>query len=209
MKIKRCTKCKELLEISCFYKKGKSNNGDIRLRSDCKECFLKNVNKLERANYAKKYVIENKEKHIQAQKKYKKNNYDKISEYNKKTRDARIKRSKKHYQKYKSNELYILKRRLRDGIRRCFKYTSIVKNRKSEKILGCSIEFFKEYLESKFIDGMAWNNHGFYGWHLDHIMPISTAKTEGDIIRLCHYTNFQPLWCMDNLKKSNKIPPHI
>jgi hypothetical protein len=203
--MKICTKCKEFLEISCFYKKGKRNNGDIIFRSECKECFLKNVNKLERYNYAKKYLLENKEKHIQSQKKYRENNYDKISEYNKKNKESSLKRSNIHYHKNKSNEIYILKRRIRDSLRRCLKYTNTIKNKKSEDVLGCSIEFFKEYIESKFVDGMTWNNNSFYGWHLDHIIPLSIAETEEDVIRLNHYTNFQPLWCLDNLRKSNKI----
>tara|TARA_R110000868_G_scaffold329315_1_gene590182 strand:+ start:171 stop:800 length:630 start_codon:yes stop_codon:yes gene_type:complete len=209
MEIKKCTKCKELLEISCFYKKGKKNNGDIRFRSDCKKCFLSKIDKSDRSEYAKKYVIENREKHLQAQKNYRDNNYDKISEYNKKNKDASLKRNKKHYLKYKSNELYILKRRLRDSIRRCFKYIGTVKNRRSEETLGCSIEFFKEYIESKFTDGMTWDNNSFYGWHLDHIIPLDSAKVEEDVIRLSHYTNFQPLWALDNLKKSNKLPPNV
>ena len=50
---------------------------------------------------------------------------------------------------------------------------------------------------------MSWENHG--KWHIDHIIPLSTANTEEDILNLCHYTNLQPLWAEDNIKKSNKI----
>ena len=49
---------------------------------------------------------------------------------------------------------------------------------------------------------MSWENQG--KWHLDHIIPISSAKTEEDVIRLNHYTNFQPLWAEDNFKKGKK-----
>ena len=52
---------------------------------------------------------------------------------------------------------------------------------------------------------MSWDNYGLYGWHIDHIVPLSNAKTEDDFYKLCHYTNLQPLWSLDNLKKSNKI----
>jgi hypothetical protein len=46
-------------------------------------------------------------------------------------------------------------------------------------------------------------NHG--KWHIDHIIPISLAKTEDEVYLLCHYTNFQPLWARDNLVKKNKL----
>jgi len=42
-------------------------------------------------------------------------------------------------------------------------------------------------------------------WHIDHIIPLSSAKTEGEFYELCHYTNLQPLWAENNIKKSNKI----
>jgi len=63
----------------------------------------------------------------------------------------------------------------------------------------------KKYLEDKFSEGMTWDNKGFYGWHIDHIIPLSSAKNEEDIIRLSHYTNLQPLWGKDNMKKGNKV----
>ena len=66
-------------------------------------------------------------------------------------------------------------------------------------ILGCSFEEFKYYIGAKFESWMNWNNYGLYngelnyGWDIDHIIPVSTAKTEEDIIKLNHYTNLQPL----------------
>jgi hypothetical protein len=52
---------------------------------------------------------------------------------------------------------------------------------------------------------MCWDNHSLYGWHIDHKIPLSSAKTEEEAYQLCHYTNLQPLWAEDNLKKSNKL----
>lgn len=66
------------------------------------------------------------------------------------------------------------------------------------------------YIEEKFESWMNWNNNGMYTsnynetWHLDHIIPISKALNEEDIIKLNHYTNFQPLCSKKNLEKGNE-----
>ena len=69
--------------------------------------------------------------------------------------------------------------------------------------LGCSIKEFKACIESKFQHGMTWDNHGFHGWHLDHIIPLSKfdLTDREEFLKACHYTNIQPLWAYDNLSK--------
>ena len=71
--------------------------------------------------------------------------------------------------------------------------------------LGCSIEDFKKYIESKFQEGMTWENHGNYGWHYDHITPLSWFNLEdrNQFLIAAHYTNYQPLWARENLRKSD------
>jgi hypothetical protein len=81
---------------------------------------------------------------------------------------------------------------------------NIKKHNKTFDIVGCSPQQLKEHIQSQFKDNMSWENYGYYGWHIDHITPLSSAKTEEEIYQLCHYTNLQPLWAEDNLKKSNK-----
>ena len=76
------------------------------------------------------------------------------------------------------------------------------KSAKTEIILGCTVLEFRNYIESKFIDGMNWKNQG--KWHLDHIKPLALGTNEEEVIELNHYTNFQPLWAIDNLRKGSK-----
>ena len=78
-----------------------------------------------------------------------------------------------------------------------------LKSKTTEEIIGCDLEFFVKYIESKFTDGMCWERINEI--HIDHIIPLATAKTEEEVIKLCHYTNLQPLWAKDNLSKGSKI----
>ena len=73
-------------------------------------------------------------------------------------------------------------------------------------LLGCSIDDFKEYFAEMFTDGMTWNNHG--EWHIDHIVPCAAFDlTDAEQQKVCfHYTNLQPLWANENLRKSAKLP---
>jgi hypothetical protein len=70
------------------------------------------------------------------------------------------------------------------------------KNLNQQNILGCDFKGLQHYLENKFTDGMNWENYG--KWHVDHIIPLASAKTEDEIYQLNHYTNLQPLWALDN-----------
>jgi hypothetical protein len=77
----------------------------------------------------------------------------------------------------------------------------------SLQLLGCSPDFLKFYLESRFKEGMTWDNYGVKGWHIDHIIPCASfdfTKTE-DQKKCFHYSNLQPLWWFDNLMKSDKF----
>lgn len=92
-------------------------------------------------------------------------------------------------------------------------YKGVIKQQKGKKacstknIIGCTIKQLRKYLESKFDKDMSWSNFGLYGWHIDHIVPCSSFDlTKPSEQKKCfHYTNLQPLWAHDNLRKSNKL----
>jgi hypothetical protein len=92
-----------------------------------------------------------------------------------------------------------LRRRLNNALKNNQKMGSAVSN------LGCSIQEFRVYLETKFQSGMTWNNYGKFGWHIDHIKPLSKfdLSNKEQLKEACYYTNLQPLWWQDNLKKGN------
>jgi hypothetical protein len=83
------------------------------------------------------------------------------------------------------------------------KSKNITKNNKTFEIIGCTPQKLKQHLENKFTEGMKWGLIGQY-IHIDHIIPLCSAKTEEEIFKLCHYTNLQPMWAIDNIKKGGK-----
>ena len=152
----------------------------------------------------KEYQLKNKEKINQYQEKYRLNNKDKLKKYRKEYRlNNKDKRNKHSIYIKLINPLYKLRCNIASLIFTSIKKQGYSKKSKTFEILGCTFEEFKVHLEKQFTKGMNWENQG--KWHLDHIYPVSLAKDEEELIRLNHYTNFQPLWAEDNLKKGNKI----
>lgn len=228
METKVCSKCKISKYINEFGKHPQTKDG---LQCRCKECrkldkkeeYKKNkkhindktkkyreINREKLIEYSRNYYRDNKETLLDNKKEYYQKNkekiYSKLVIYNKKNKKkVNLYKNQYNKEKKKSSTLYKLKIIMRDRLNKYFKYSTLNKNNTTIKIIGCSPEFLKEHLENQFIDGMSWDNHGLYGWHIDHIIPLSSAKTEDELYKLCHYTNLQPLWAKDNLKKSNKL----
>ena len=73
----------------------------------------------------------------------------------------------------------------------------------SFEIIGCSKDDLRKHLESKFKDGMTWENYGKH-WHIDHIAPLISAKSPEEVKKLCHWTNLQPLTAFENISKGSK-----
>jgi hypothetical protein len=118
-----------------------------------------------------------------------------------------LEKNKEHRKKYINNYNLSPKNKIKNSLRSRINQllNKRYNNPKTLDLVGCDYEFLIEYIENKFTEGMSWDNYGYYGWHLDHITPVSLAKTEKDVYKLYHYTNLQPLWAEDNLRKSNKI----
>jgi hypothetical protein len=127
----------------------------------------------------------------------KKNEYSKRPEVKK-----RVNRTNK--EKYTNDINYklrtLIRSRLRLAIKDKQKTGSAIEN------LGCSIDELIVYLESKFKNGMTWENHTLNGWHIDHIKPLCQFDLENpkQFAEACHYTNLQPLWCSDNYSKGGR-----
>lgn len=105
------------------------------------------------------------------------------------------------YKRYHTDIEYRLRQNVRSRIK-----DVIVKNKSTPKYLGCSISELKAHLESKFQPGMTWDNYGKYGWHIDHVRPLVSfnLSNQEEQNKACHYSNLQPLWAKDNLRKGSK-----
>lgn len=80
-----------------------------------------------------------------------------------------------------------------------------VRGKSARENLGCSIPEFKAHLEEQFEQGMTWENYG--KWEIDHILPLSSFNLENpeELKKACHYSNMQPLWKADNIRKGAKL----
>jgi len=92
----------------------------------------------------------------------------------------------------------------RDVVRKAITKMGYTKGSRTEEILGCSYSDFKAHMESMFKEGMGWHNRG--EWHVDHKVPLSSGRTEAEVLSLNHYSNLQPLWGAENIAKSDSMP---
>ena len=164
----------------------------------CKKCY-------------KKYWRKNNKEHIlDYDKKWRENHKEERHNYSvnweRIHKEERKRAARRYYREMKKDPIRSFKDSIRHHIKNSItRRTSLSfrKEKTTEDILGCSIEFFMDYISKKFQPGMTWNNYG--KWHLDHIKPLASASTKEEVYQLCHYTNYQPLWAKDNLQKGSKM----
>lgn len=158
------------------------------------------INEKKRKNYQNTHTMLKERARVKA---YRKNNLQKVRErenlYKKNNRDK-----VKTYVagRYKNNPNVKLAQIIRVRMRKFIKNKSY----SSWSLMGADIETVKKHLENLFQNGMTWDNHGFDGWHIDHIVPCAAFDlTDPQEQKKCfHYTNLQPLWAKDNLSKGDR-----
>lgn len=200
----RCRKCGVVypLKTDFFYRDKGSKSG---FRSICKYCAN---------SQHKAYFEKNKEIIAKWQKEYRKKNKDKVSgwqkKYARKNKDKLYAKNKEYLKQYvkqraESDSIFKLSIHLRKFVGDSFHRKGFVKSDRCVEITGLSPGDLSAYLIKTFKANYGRQWDGIEPVHIDHIIPISTAQTEEDVYRLCHYTNLQLLLPEDNLLKSNKL----
>jgi hypothetical protein len=226
--MKTCSKCKENKELEQFYLDRSAKDGR---RYNCIVCCKAGRNREKEKEYRElnkdkvkpvpkeikklrndRYYAQNKEKVKKLANDYYLNNRDKKLNYQKEYQsNNKDKRNAYLIERRNNDPMFRMITSIRNLIYNSFYYNGYVKKSRTHEILGCSFEELKNHLEARFEHWMTWNNKGAYngefdyGWDIDHIVPLSSAESEEDIIRLSHYTNLQPLCSKVNrdIKKNN------
>lgn len=180
----------------------------------CKKTKFKESKKLSDKKYQQKYFLnpENIQNRKEYNKIYQSENKEKQCNYSKKHSKSekgilarRSYRKKEYDKKYGIDVEFTLKLTLRNRLKNAV--LNEFKKGKTLDMLGCSIEYLKQYLESQFDHNMNWGNYGKGKyWEIDHIKPCDAfdLSLEEEQNKCFHYTNLQPLPIVENRKKSNK-----
>jgi len=207
--MKKCKICQINKSFNEFHKCNLCKDG---FRLVCKTCVKIEKKEYDRVNYqnnktkivknTKKYYTNNKEKYKVYNKQYRITNKKVLSEKKKKyDKDNSKKINEQRLNRRKTDVLFKLTSNYKSMLGNVIKHKGYIKNSKSESILGCTYEEFKLHIESLWQPWMNWDNYGnpkdgIYEmdktWDLDHIVPLASAKTENELLKLNHYSNIQP-----------------
>lgn len=163
-------------------------------------------NRAKTAQYAKKDYVNNRKRIDKYQKEYREKNKARLAEYSKGWRTENLPKTREYMKKRRKYDLQfrlreILRTRQTKALEGNYKIGSFIRD------LGCTISELKFYLEGKFTDGMSWENYGHDTWHIDHMVPLAMfdLSDRQQFLQACHYTNLQPMWAIENLRKSKKV----
>ncbi len=197
------------------------NKNGSGLSNSCKQCIKDSRKKY--ANTIKAHHERYKETHLAKRKVWRAQNKERIQKWRKEyyalnkqrmienTKNWKAKNRTKIRQyvrnKIKTDINFRLAERLRGRLSTALKSKNNRKNTSTLELLGCSSDYLRQYLQSKFDSNMSWDNYGSY-WHIDHIIPLSSFDLSDpeQLKKACHYTNLQPLEAIENIKKGNKLP---
>lgn len=209
---KQCKICKEIKENDDFPKSTRYKDGKDYMCKICRNVVNKvyrdkNIEIVKKAR--KIYYDENVDKMRKEKREYNAKHTDTKREYDLIYRVENKDKIKEYKKVWDKEDRYKIQSRIKRNLRRRIIHViqSGYKSDSTMNLLGCSIDFFLEYLSKQFDNKMNWDNYGQYGWHIDHILPCDSFDlTLEEAQRKCfHYTNLRPLWWTDNLSKSKKI----
>lgn len=211
---KQCTKCSIIKPLTDYHKNKK---GKFGRQPRCKECLAEDFKerypkyKRRMAESQRNYVLNNKETIITKRREYYKKNRDNIAKTRRLWYNRTIEKRRAYEREYnkirRQDPKYRVRQNFKSRLVDAIRYKGSYKSKRTEEILGCTVKALYNYLESLFTEGMSWDNYG--EWHVDHIVPIAAAKTVDDVYKLNHYSNLQPLWAKDNLRKAAKMPEDV
>jgi hypothetical protein len=184
--------CGKQVEIS-FKKK----DGSIVYKKTCRTCRGRVENIERKREISKQYYWNNRDSELQKCKEWRKQNPEKVKEYNTLSRPKRREIAKN---RIKVDINFRLTKYMRTRL-----YSAIKNNQKvgsAIRDLGCSIAELKKHLESKWQPGMNWDNYG--DWEIDHVVALCRfdLANRDELLKACNYTNMQPLWKADHNSKT-------
>ena len=190
-------------KVSLRSKKWREKNREEIL---LKKKIYREEHKEEIALQQKEYRENNKETIALQHKEYRENNPQVMKKWRKENKPMINKNRREYYAKRTSSDpIYKLSLQVRNLIYSSFKRKKYVKNKHTYDIIGLEADDFYNYLLQTFKDNYGYDWDGKEEIHIDHIIPLSSAKTEEEVIKLCHYSNLQLLKADDNIEKKAKL----
>lgn len=184
-RFKKCYECLETKPLEEFHKHPQTSDGRLGRCKICQNSYSA-AQRAKNPDYMKKWHAKNKD----AQKQYYQDNIEHYRNYFKNWQKKRREEDPAHKLRM------TLSNNMRSAIKAYAKGRT--KSKSILKVIDCTLEELMQHIESKFLEGMTWENHG--KWHVDHIKPLSAFENPEDPAAWCR-ANLQPLWASDNIRK--------